>query len=114
MIEIVKLNARLDQLDENGQTARAFVEKRARKGDARSIAMLRAASDVPACLEYLHRRFLRLHGMRRIDGMNGKQRLSPSEILDGAELFGWSLSPLEADAIVAMDIAALYPGDEET
>jgi hypothetical protein len=89
------------------------VEKRAQKGDARAIAMLRAASDVPECLEYLYRRFRRLDGMRRIDGMNGKQRLTPSEILDGAELFGWSLSPLEAEGIVQLDLAALYPGDAE-
>lgn len=74
--------------------------------------MLRRAASPPPALDYLYARFLRLAGMREYD-MNGPRRLTPLQILGGCELFGWTLTPLEAEAIVALDVAQLYPDPPE-
>jgi hypothetical protein len=83
----------------------------AKAGDAEAIAML----NVPPCPEsvaYLLERAMRLHGMREF-GMHGPLPFTPTLILHGAQLFGWSLLPSEAVALVQIGHALLAPGDLE-
>lgn len=108
MIESVKANARLEKRNENGVKERAFVERAAQKGNAEMLAFLELADNPPDCLAYLWERFWRLDGMREVD-MNGPHRLTPSLIADAARLFGWVVTPLDAEALVMMDIARLNP-----
>lgn len=49
-----------------------------------------------------------LHMARRLDEMrdwteHGPKRFTPTHIRDGAALFGWALTPMEAEAIVLID-----------
>jgi hypothetical protein len=56
--------------------------------------------------------FERLHTMRAV-GFNGPERFTPSHVANAAALFGWDLRPHEVDALVALDLVTLYPGEED-
>lgn len=104
LIEAIETHVRLEHRNENGVKERAFAERGARKGNAAMRALLDAERG-PACLDYLAAMFWRLDGMRVFD-MNGTpHRFTPGFIEDGARLFGWSLSTMEAEAIVMLDTA---------
>jgi hypothetical protein len=64
----------------------------------------------PDALSYLWEVFERLD-MMRSSGMNGWERFTPTHIINGMRLFDWELHPHEIEAIVALDMATMYPDE---
>jgi hypothetical protein len=83
----------------------------AAKGNATALAALEGPP-FPDALGGVWDIFQRLDAMRAV-GFNGPERFTPTHIADGARLFGWTLEPHEVEALVALDLVTLYPGDEE-
>ena len=95
----------------DGTTRRAHLEAAAAKGNPKALAAL-AGPPFPDLLAGLWDIFERLDAMRAV-GFNGLERFTPAHIRDGDTLFGWGLAPHEVEALVALDLATLYPGEEE-
>lgn len=63
---------------------------------------------MPDALAYLWERFGVLDGMRTFH-MSGPNPLTPDAIRAAAELYRWTLSPLEVDALRMLDVAVRHP-----
>lgn len=109
----MRTTASLNRRRKDGSITRKHVEAAATKGNPIAVAKLAAADAVPESLEYLADIFYRLCTMRESDGMIGPKHFSPAHIKAGMELFGWSLSAMEVEAIVELDIAYMDAAREE-
>lgn len=110
MLEYARHDAKLREVQKDGSTRQQHLEVAARRGNTTAIAAL-AGPAFPEALEGLWDMFQRLHAMRAV-GFNGPERFTPSHIADADRLFGWHLAPHEVEALVALDLVTLYPGEE--
>lgn len=63
---------------------------------------------MPDALAYLWARFGVLDGMRTFH-MSGPNPITPEAIRAATGLYGWTLSPLEVDALRMLDMAVRHP-----
>lgn len=85
-------------------------EDAARQGNPVSIAWLAAIErpPFPEALRSLWEQFQKLNGMRGVTQF-GLARLTPGDIDAANRLLRWELEPHEVEALIALDIATLYP-----
>lgn len=74
--------------------------------------LIHGGPELPESLEYLWDMFIRLSMTRRYTQF-GPEALNATLVRDASALFGWDLTPQEAEAIMAVDIVVLNPGKEE-
>jgi hypothetical protein len=100
----------LHEKAKDGATREQHLQAAAARGSATARAALEGP-EFPDALGGLWAIFSQLDAMRAV-GFNGLERFTPAHIADGARLFGWQLEPHEVEALVALDLVTLYPGEE--
>ena len=106
--------ARLAKTDDKGVPARTHLERRAERGDRIGLEareQLRGP-EMPQALEYLWEWFLELNASRSV-GMHGLAAITYQDIDAWARLTGREPDPLEVQALMQLDTAWRFPGDEE-
>jgi hypothetical protein len=101
----------LRERTKDGSTREQYLMAAAARGNTKAMQALEGPP-FPDALDGLWHIFERLDALRGV-GFNGPERFTPGHIADGARLFGWTLEPHEVEALVALDLVTLYPGDEE-
>ena len=111
LIAHVKHEARLNEKQDDGSTYRSHLEAAVRQG-RKGYAKKLQGPEVPAELTYLLGWFNELEWGRRV-GQFGKEGFSWLDIKAWSELTGRRVAPQEVMALMRLDVASRFPGEEE-
>jgi hypothetical protein len=105
----VRHEARLGKRQPDGSTVRDHLERAAERGRQQAIDELEGPGFPDDDeMEQLYERFAVLDSRRRV-GFSGREPFTLTDLDAANRLYRWDLTPQDLDALMVLDLAALFP-----